>query len=133
MQMDCHSEFYCDWEVAYKPQKDVISIAKQMIEEADPCDDVTNFFESDMKMFNFALSEIKKGKTVWIEYLHFFTSMYPLSFNIDNVLKSIEILQASKVKSIIKDLNMNNEEDIMVYQKIIEMRNKILTKNNIIF
>ena len=125
-------EFTCHWEIPFDPSKDINSIAKKMIEDAEPDDDdSTNSFKSDLKMFFHAAKELKKGKMEWLEYFLAFREAYPIPFNQEDVKKSIELLEASKAKHIIKQLDMSNDEDIKVYQKIIELRNQILQKHNL--
>lgn len=103
-----------------------------MIEDAEPDDDdSTNSFKSDLKMFFYAAKELKNGKMEWLEYFLAFREAYPIPFNQEDVKKSIELLEASKAKHIIKQLDMSNDEDIKVYQKIIELRNQILQKHNL--
>jgi hypothetical protein len=125
-------EFTCDWEIPYNPAKDVNIIAKKMIEDAEPDDDhSTSSFKSDLKMFFHAAEELKKGNMEWLEYFHAFREAYPIPFNPKDVIKAVELLEASKTKHIVKQLDMSNDEDIKVYQKIIELRNQILQKHNL--
>ena len=65
--MDYLSEFTCHWEIPFDPSKDINSIAKKMIEDAEPDDDdSTNSFKSDLKMFFHAAKELKNGKMEWL-------------------------------------------------------------------
>jgi len=127
-------EFTCDWEIPFDPSKDINSIAKKMIEDAEPDDDDSlNFFKQDFEIFKLAVREIKAGRNTeeWFPIFHSFIERYQPQFKIQDAIKSLELLQASKAKHIVKQLDMSNDEDIKVYQKIIELRNQILQKHNL--
>lgn len=130
-----HSEFNCYWELKYIPENDFKDITLKMIDDAivDDCDyDNANFFQSDFKMFCHARIEIIENRNIelWTPIFLDFIKRYP-HYKKDEVTKAIEILQATKSKHLLKELNMSDDLDIKVYMQIIEYRNNILNKYNL--
>jgi len=127
-------EFTCHWEIPFDPSKDINSIAKKMIEDAEPDDDDSlNFFKQDFEIFKLAVREIKAGRNTeeWFPIFHSFIERYQPQFKIQDAIKSLELLQAVKSKRLLKQLNLSDELDIKVHMEIIKFRNEIFNKYNI--
>lgn len=130
-----HSDFDCDWELTYIPQNDFKAIALKMIEDVNIDDsdiENLNFFESDYEMFCHARTEILENRNIelWQPIFLEFIKQYP-HYKKNEVTKAVEILQATKSKHLLKELNMSDDLDIKVYMQIIEYRNNILNKYNL--
>ena len=89
-------------------------------------------FKSDYYLFKKFYNQYRKGinKEGNLEYMKMFFNVYPVSCQLEEITKAVEILQITKVKHILKSLDITKDEDLKVYMKIIELRNNLMNKHN---